>query len=64
MKSKYSNIAVALIFFVVGTGIGIIIGMYHGYNIGYKGGVSDTKLNPDTVVVHDFINYPEDLENE
>ena len=60
-KVSYSNIAVALIFFVVGAGIGTIIGFYNGYNLGYAGGRHDNNILTDTVEVfrntNKFIEY-------
>lgn len=64
-KASYSNIAVALIFFVVGAGIGGTIGMYHGYSLGYRYAASDKLIKPDTIVIHDVINpLEEDSQHE
>lgn len=63
-KKSYSNITIALIFFIVGIGIGGIIGTYNGYNSGYKQGISYKSLHPDTIKIYDFIAFPEKLKTE
>lgn len=55
--NKNSNIVVAITFFIVGILIGLVLGAYGGYNNGYKNGISDYSLHPDTVKIHEFINY-------
>lgn len=63
-KASYSNIAVALIFFVAGVGIGGTIGMYHGYGLGYRHATSDKLIKPDTIIIHEGINTLENSEYE
>lgn len=63
-KKPYSNIAIALIFFVTGIGIGGIVGAINGYNSGYKQGIADKELHPDTVKVYKFVAFPEELKTE
>ena len=63
-KKSYSNIAVAIIFFVIGIGIGGIIGAYNGYNLGYKKFISHKKLYPDTVKIYEYMEFPEKLKTE
>lgn len=64
MKKTNSSIAIALIFFVVGAGIGGTIGMYHGYNLGYKNAISDKSIKSDTTVTHSIINSLNNLDYE
>lgn len=55
MKKQYSNIAVALLFFTVGIGLGIVIGGSMGYNTGYRDGCTYEKEHSDTVKIYKVI---------
>lgn len=63
-NTSHSNVAIALLFFVIGAGLGITIGIYHGYTIGYRNAASDKLIKSDTVIIHDFTNNRMELENE
>ena len=65
MKKEHSNAAIALIFFVLGIGIGGTIGAFNGYNLGYRDmEKSIDKTVKDTVIIYRFINYPNKLNHE
>lgn len=61
MKKQHSNIAVALLFFTVGIGVGIVIGGAMGYNNGYRDAQNYNGLHPDTIKIYKFVGYPEEL---
>ena len=63
-KKVHSNAEIALIFFVVGIGIGGIIGASNGYNYGYKQGVAYKELHTDTIKVYDVMASPDKLKTE
>lgn len=63
-KKSYSNITIALVFFVTGIGIGEIVGAINGYNSGYKQGIVDKKLHQDTIKIYKLVASPEELKTE